>query len=252
MKLKKKLVIITGGTKGIGYAISQEFLKNNWKVIVTGRSETLHIKKNKNRYLKFIKMDVTKENDMIRLYKEAIKWSKNINCVINCAGVSSWMPIGSVDNTFIDKIFETNIKGVIWSCKHASHYLKSGSSIINISSIASKRGSKNNSIYCASKFAVNGITQSLSRELGEKNIRVNGVCPVNILTEGLKDAFKSNYSPVNKNTLFYLKEFTKQQSALSKLPTKEDIANFCYFLASDKARYITGQSFNIDSGVMPT
>ncbi len=250
--MDKKLVIITGGTRGIGQSISEEFLNNKWKVIVTGRSETSYIKKNQNKNLRYVKMDVSKEKDFIQLYKEAKKWSKSINCVINCAGISSWMPIRSVNNSFIDKIFETNVKGVIWSCKHASFYLKSGSSIINISSIASKRGSKNNSIYCASKFAVNGITQSLSKELGKENIRVNAVCPVNILTSGLKDAFKSSHSPVKGNNKNYLKDFIKQQSALPNLPNKKDVAYFCYFLASDKARYITGQSFNIDSGVMPT
>ena len=82
----------------------------------------------------------------------------------------------------------------------------------------------------------------------EKNIRVNGVCPVNILTEGLKDAFKSNYSPVNKNTLFYLKEFTKQQSALSKLPTKEDIANFVTLLPIRQGILLDNHSILIVGG----
>ena len=248
--MKKKLIIITGGTKGIGLAIAKEFLENKWKVIITGRSEPSFYKKNKNKNLKFFKMNVRFEKDHISLFKEAIKWNKSIDCLVNCAGVSSWRPIKLVDNSFVDMIFETNIKSVIWSCKQASTFMKSGSSIINISSIASKRGSKNNSIYCASKFAVNGITQSLSREFGKKNIRVNALCPVNILTNGLKSAFKSNFSPTQGNTKKYMKNFIDQQSALSKLPTKEDVAYFCYFLASDKSSHITGQSFNLDSGVV--
>ena len=140
----------------------------------------------------------------------------------------------------------------MWGCKIASQFLKSGGSIINISSIAGKRGSANNSIYCASKFGVNGITQSLSKELGQKNIRVNAICPVYIPTTGLKYALKNKTSPTKgKNINKYLKDFTNQNSSLKNLPSAEDVANFCFYLSSKDSKNITGQCINIDSGVLP-
>ena len=246
---KKKLVIITGGTVGIGSAIAKNFLQNKWNVIITGRNKK-GLANYKIKNLKFFKMDVRNEEEHIKVIKHGLIWNNSLDCYINCAGTSSWKPIGKVNEEFFYDIIDTNLKGVIWGCKQSSKKMKSGSSIINISSIASKRGSINNSIYCASKFAVNGITQSLAKELGAKKIRVNSVCPVNILTHGLKKAFKDKFSPAKNNINSYLKDFTNVQSALKKLPTKEDVANICFFLASEKAKSITGQSINIDSGIV--
>jgi len=251
VKQNKKLVIITGGTSGIGSAIAKLFLSKQWKVVITARHKK-GLANLKNNNIKFCKMDVTVEEDHKRIINESLKWNKTLDCYINCAGISSWMPIEKVDNNFFYKLIDTNLKSIIWGCKSSFKKMKSGGSIINISSIASKRGSKNNSIYCASKFAVNGVTQSLAKEFGKKNIRVNAVCPVNILTGGLKKAFKSKYSPIdNKNIDQYLKDFILNHSALKKLPNEKDVAELCYFLASNNSKYLTGQCINIDAGVLP-
>ena len=87
--------------------------------------------------------------------------------------------------TFLHMI-ETNFKGTFWGCKLASQNLQHGGNIINVSSLAGKRGSANNSVYCATKFAVNGITQALAKELGARGLRVNAVCPVYVETQGLR------------------------------------------------------------------
>ena len=251
MENNKKLVIITGGTTGIGSSIAKVFLSKKWKVIISARNKKGLANKNLKN-LKFYKMDARLEEDHIRIVELGIKWNKTLDCYINCAGISSWKPLEKVDNDFFYKLIDTNLKGVIWGCKSSYKKLKSGGSIINISSIASKRGSKNNSIYCASKFAVNGVTQSLAKEFGKKNIRVNAVCPVNILTDGLKTAFKSKYSPIGKKNIEkYLKDFILNQSALQKIPNKKDVAELCYFLASNNSKFLTGQCINIDGGVLP-
>ena len=166
-------------------------------------------------------------------------------------GLSDWRPIKKVDNLFLNKMLLTNFYSTVWGCKIASMYLKKGSSIVNISSIAGKRGSKNNSIYSASKFAVNGLTQSLSKEIGEKGIRINSVCPVLIKTPGLMKALKSKYSPANNKIDTFLKFFINNNSAMNRLPTKLEVAKLCYFLSSDEASGITGQNINIDCGVFP-
>ena len=100
--------------------------------------------------------------------------------------------------------FSKQIFIVFWGSKAASKILSKKGSIINISSIAGKRGSKNNSVYVASKFAMNGITQSLAKELGSKNLRVNAICPVLIQTDGLMKALSEESFPGSKNVdLFF-------------------------------------------------
>jgi NAD(P)-dependent dehydrogenase (short-subunit alcohol dehydrogenase family) len=127
-----------------------------------------------------------------------------------------------------------------------------GGSIINISSLAGKRGSANNSVYCAAKFGVNGITQSLAKELGPKGIRVNAVCPVYVRTEGLDEALAQPNSPTRgADTTRFLSDFASSQSALGSIPTADQIAATCVFLASSAAGAITGQCLNVDCGVMP-
>ena len=148
-------------------------------------------------------------------------------------------------------MFLSNFYSTLWGCKYSKKYLKKGSSIINISSIAGKRGSANNSVYSATKFAVNGLTQSLAKELGVKEIRVNAVCPVLVKTKGLLSALKKNESPANKNLQFFFKNFTAQNSALKRLPTATEVAELCLFLSSNAASAITGQCINLDCGVFP-
>jgi 3-oxoacyl-[acyl-carrier protein] reductase/meso-butanediol dehydrogenase/(S,S)-butanediol dehydrogenase/diacetyl reductase len=118
--------------------------------------------------------------------------------------------------------------------------------------LAGKRGSANNSVYCATKFGVNGITQALAKELGSAGIRVNAVCPVYVRTEGLNEALEEAVSPTSgADTAAYLAAFATAQSALGVLPTAEQVAATCVFLASPAAAAITGQCLNVDCGVMP-
>ncbi|MBW1775707.1 MAG: SDR family oxidoreductase, partial [Deltaproteobacteria bacterium] len=108
------------------------------------------------------------------------------------------------------------------------------------------------SVYCASKFGVNGITQALSKELGPRGIRVNAVCPVYVQTEGLLEALKEKDAPAQgDNVECYLQDFTAANAALQRLPTGEEIAQVCLFLASSGASAITGQCINVDCGVLP-
>ena len=246
--LNYKTVIILGGNKGIGLEITKHYLNNNFNVIVGGRT-TIKIKKNN---LHFYKIDATKENQVKSLYDLTIRKFKKIDVVINNLGISEWKPIDKIDENFLDKMINTNLKSFFWSCKYGAKFLKkNGGVIINMSSIAGKRGSKNNSVYSSSKFAVNGMTQSLAKELGEFSIRVNAICPVLIKTTGLEKGLKSKHSPAKGKVSSFLNKFTNEQSALGRLPTKEDVANLCFFLTSNYANSITGQCINIDCGVFP-
>ena len=98
---------------------------------------------------------------------------------------------------------------------------------------------------------MNGLTQSLAKELGPKGIRVNALCPVLIKTKGLLDALKNEYSPAQGNTELFLKNFLQANSALGNLPTGEDVGQMALFLASENNRSVTGQCINVDCGVFP-
>lgn len=251
VKKSKKTVVITGGSRGIGEVIAKGFADNGYKVIVGARVKPdFGAKYRKN--IHYVETDVRFEEDHRRLIDEALRRSGHVDVYVNCAGFSGWRSLHKIDAPFLEEMIATNLIGLFWGCKSAARALKKGGVIINISSLAGKRGSANNSVYCASKFAVTGITQALSKELGPKGIRVNAVCPVYIKTKGLLQALKSQDSPAGRGDVNkYLKKFAADNAALKRLPTAVEVADMCLFLASSKASAVTGQSINVDCGVMP-
>jgi NAD(P)-dependent dehydrogenase (short-subunit alcohol dehydrogenase family) len=200
----------------------------------------------------FHSVDTRRPQELATLVQAALDWTGRLDVMINNAGYSGWKPIADVDEKFCDLMIDTNLKGGLFGCKEASKFLQQGGSIINISSLAGKRGSANNSVYCASKFAVNGITQALGKELGARGIRVNAVCPVYVETEGLLEALEdSTAPPKGVEVATYLKDFAAANSALGTLPSGADVGRTCLFLASENASAITGQCLNVDCGVLP-
>ena len=246
----KKTVIITGGNKGIGLCISKVFADDGYAVFVGARKDTKDLQELKGD-VTFVQTNVMNEKDHQKLVKTALEKTGRLDTYINNAGFSAWRSIANIDDEFLSNMLNTNLKGVFWGCKSALAVMKSGGNIINISSIAGKRGSSNNSAYCSSKFGVNGITQSLSKEVGKKNIRVNAVCPVIIPTGGLIEALNSPESPAYDDVDGFIENFKHTQAALPELPSGDQIGNFCLFLASDAASAVTGQCINVDCGVLP-
>ena len=246
-----RTVVITGGSKGIGWELVKVFAKDGYKVISGSRSVREDVPADISKNIKQLEIDVKNREDHLKLVKAAIDWNGTLDCYINNAGFSEWRSLPDIDNKFISEIFETNLFGYFWGAQAAETALKEGGSIINISSLAAKRGTPNNSAYSATKFGVTGLTQSLCKELGPKGIRVNAVCPVLVETPGLLDALDSKHSPANNDTNKFLANFAINQTALNRLPTVNEVAQLCLFLASDNASGITGQSINVDCGVLP-
>ena len=244
-----KVAIVTAGNKGIGLEITKKLVENNYKVIVGARSNFLE--KEFKHKITFLKVDLTKFGSHQKLVEEAIKIYGKLDLYVNNLGISEWRPIQNIDEEFLNKLISTNIYSAFWGCKASEKFLQDGSSIINISSIAGKRGSKNNSVYVATKFAMNGLTQSLAKELGPRNIRVNALCPVLIKTEGLSEALGKYYSPVSNKIDDFFEDFTQSQTALKRLPKGSEVAEMVVFLASSNASAITGQCINVDCGVFP-
>lgn len=244
-------VIITGGSKGIGWELVQTYARNGYKVISGARSIREDIPEDILENIKQVVVNVKKREDHVNLVKIALDWTKNLDCYINNAGFSEWRSIASVNEDFIKDMFETNLYGYFWGAQAAAVALKTGGSILNISSLAAKRGTPNNSVYSATKFGVTGLTQSLCKELGSKGIRVNAVCPVLIETPGLVKALNQNESPAKGEADLFLNNFSTTQTALGRLPSVKEVAELCLFLTSGKASGISGQSINVDCGVLP-
>ena len=244
-----KVVVITGGNRGIGRALTECFLRDDYSVVVGSRNPN-GVEDLAPGRVRFVPIDVRNEADHVRLTEVAAEMGTLV-AYVNNAGYSAWSPIGEITDAFFDDMMATNLKGAFWGCKAAAAALGQGGSIINISSMAAKRGSANNSVYCATKFGMNGLTQSLAKELGPQGIRVNAICPVLVRTDGLIEALSREDSPAKGDPETFLENFRKANAALDHLPTGEEVGNYAVWLASDRASAMTGQCVNVDCGVFP-
>ena len=244
-------VIVTGGNRGIGRSITESYVKAGYTVIVGARTEQ-NIQEIDPNHVIFHSIDVRDEAAHVALAKMAINATGRLDAWVNNAGVSAWKPIDEIDEAFFDELMGINLKGAFWGCKVAAqHMTGAGGSIINISSIAGKRGSANNAMYCATKFGMNGLTQSLAKELGPRGIRVNALCPVLIKTNGLMDALAAPHSPADGDPDGFLGKFQAANSATGSLPRGEDVGSLAVYLSSPENSAITGQCINVDCGVFP-
>ena len=187
--LEGKVAIITGGTRGIGYEIVKKFLDNKAKVVLFGsREESVNkavVNLKKDGYDVFgLYPNLSNMDEVRNAYDEVVKKYGKIDILVNNAGISSSTPFEKYTDDEYEKIVEINIKAVYNCSKVIFEYMKeTGGVIINTSSMVSVYGQPSGVMYPASKFAVNGITKSLARELGKYNIRVNAVAPGIIETD---------------------------------------------------------------------
>jgi NAD(P)-dependent dehydrogenase (short-subunit alcohol dehydrogenase family) len=246
--MNQKTIVITGASAGIGLEIAKKYLDEGHKVYTIARRNILTIKKNHFH----IQGDLSRWGECQKLANKIKKEINSLDVLINNVGKSEWRPINKIDEAFFNAMMALNVASYVAITNGLFSILTSGSSIINISSMAGKRGTPNNSIYCATKFAINGLTQSWAKEFGARGIRVNAICPVLIRSEGLDEALVQPDSPAEFVGIDkFLEDFKKSQSALGRLPTAKDVADFCYFLSSHHAHSITGQCINLDCGVFP-
>jgi NAD(P)-dependent dehydrogenase (short-subunit alcohol dehydrogenase family) len=201
--------------------------------------------------------DITKEEDIIKLIDSVLKEYGHIDILVNNAravtGQDS-MPLVELDSSVWDRVIAVNLRGTYLCCKYAGRQMieqKTGGRIINISSEAGKRGVANMAAYCASKFGIIGLTQSLALDLAPYQITVNAICP------GSTDTHRVNYRErllAEKQGIpeDELREQRLQERArkipLGRAAVPDDIAAVAAFLASEEAGYITGQSINVSGG----
>ena len=243
MKLKDKVAIITGGSRGIGYATAEKFIQEGAAVIITASSPATAqkaVEQLKEKYptakVSGISPDLSSLESVKSAFAEVAATYGVIDILVNNAGVSESTPLLSYTEETFDKVMDLNVKGVFNASRVAVEYMeKQGTGVIlNTSSMVSIYGQSSGFAYPASKFAVNGMTLSLARELGPKGIRVNAVAPGITETDMMKAVPKEVIEPLIK------------QIPLRRIGQPEDIANAFAFLASNEASYITGVVLNVD------
>ena len=246
-KLKDKVAIVTGASKGIGASIARHLADEGAAVVVNYASS----KDSADRVVEEIirkggkaiavQANVAKEAEIERLFAEAKKAFGRVDVLVNNAGIYEFFPLEDVTEQHFHKQFDLNVLGLILAAREAvKHFGPAGGSIINISSIASTLTPPNSSVYNATKAAVDAVTRSLAKELGPRNIRVNAINPGMVETEGVRAAG------------FAEGDFRKQVEALTplgRIGQTQDIAPAAVFLASEDAAWITGETLLIAGGL---
>ncbi|WP_026375919.1 SDR family oxidoreductase [Aestuariibacter salexigens] len=239
------IVLVTGGSRGIGAATSKYLAKQGYSVCVNYRSNEVEannvvteITENGGTAIS-VQADVSNEEDVKRLFNTLDQTVGRITHLVNNAGILlPQMPITSMTAERINKVLSTNVTSYFLCCREAIARMANGGSIVNVSSAASRLGSPSEYVdYAASKGAIDTLTTGLSLEVADKNIRVNCVRPGFIYTEMHADGGEANRI-----------ERVKQHIPLQRGGTPEEVAASIAFLLSNEAAYITGTFVDIAGG----
>ena len=242
--MKNKVVLITGGSRGIGAELVRTFAASGYNVAFSyNKSEDKALKleselSNKNVQVKAFKCDNNILGNNEKLVQDVLKVFGRIDVLVNNAGISLSKLLIDTSNDEIIKVINTNLNSVMITSREVLKSMISNNygKIINISSIWGVNGASMETVYSASKAGVIGFTQGLAKEVGLMGITVNAIAPGVIMTDMMKG--------YNKEEI----EELKNQTAVGRLGKPQDIAETALFLASDKASYITGQCISIDGG----
>ncbi|QGJ71045.1 Short chain dehydrogenase [Planctomycetales bacterium 10988] len=249
MDFTDKVVLVTGGTSGIGQEVALKFAKAGAKVVLAGRREeegqaVVDEIASAGGEAKFIQTDITQEDQVKQLVDSTVSSFGRLDIAVNNAGVEVNGPVTDFTEADYRKVFDINVLGVLLSLKYEiPAMLKSGGgSIVNTSSVAGNTGMAEMSLYVASKFAVEGITKSVALELAEKSIRVNAVAPAAIVTPML------NRITGGEGTEMY-QQFVEMHP-VKRLGKSKEVAAAILFLASDAASFSTGITLPVDGGML--
>lgn len=244
-KLKNKVAVVTGASKGIGAAIAKHLAAEGASVVVNYSTSKAGADRVVDEIVKkggkaiAVQANVSKLPDIQKLIAQTVKTYGKLDILVNNAGVYEFTPLENITAEFYHRMFDLNVLGLILTSKEAvNHFGPSGGSIINISSLASVLAVPEASVYSATKAAVDTITRSLSMELGPRKIRVNAVNPGVVATEGTSELIQGDF----------LKEAV-DRTPLGRVGQPTDIAPVVAFLASDDAAWITGETIFVSGGL---
>ncbi|QES90688.1 SDR family NAD(P)-dependent oxidoreductase [Rhizosphaericola mali] len=245
-KLTNKVAVVTGASKGIGASIAQHLAAEGAKVVVNYASSkegadkvVVNIKSDGGEAIA-IQADVSKQSDIQRLFEETKAQFGRVDILVNNAGIYEFSPLEQITPAHFSKQFNLNVFGLLFTMQKATEYFdENGGNIINISSVVSKTPFPGASVYSATKAAVDAFTIALSKELGNKKIRVNSVLPGMIETEGTHAAGITG-SDMEKQM--------EAQTPLGRIGIPSDIGKVVTFLASEDAGWITGDTIVVSGG----
>ncbi len=255
--LENQIAVVTGGAQGLGRAICHRLAREGAHVIVAdlnviGAEEVVQeINSQTDRTALAVELDVTTEEQVAAMANLAVDRFGRIDLLVSNAGILIAEPVDEFPAERWQAVIDVNLFGYFLCAKHVARVMKVQRSgcIIQINSKSGKKGSYKNSAYAASKFGGIGLTQSIALELAEYGIRVNAVCPGNLLDSPLwVDSLYSQYA-----RKWNITEKEVRQRYIDKVPmrrgcTYDDVCNVVVFLASEQASYMTGQAINVTGG----
>jgi 3-oxoacyl-[acyl-carrier protein] reductase len=246
-KLSNKVAVVTGASKGIGAEIARELAAAGAAVVVnyaTSRDAADKVVAEiagSGGKAAAIQGDVAKAADVERLFAETKRTFGQIDVLVNNAGIYEFAPLEAVSEEEFHRLFNTNVLGVLLATREAvKHFGPNGGSVINLSSVVTRTAPPMSAVYVATKSAVEGITRVLAKELGPRKIRVNSISPGVVETEGTHSAgiIGSDFE-----------QQAVQQTPLGRFGQPTDIAPAVVFLASDDARWVTGETLAVSGGM---
>lgn len=246
-KLKNKVAIVTGASKGIGASIALHLAAEGASVVVNystsseGAHRVVSEIQAKGGKAIAVQANVSKHNDIKHLFDETSKAFGKLDILVNNAGIYEFAPIENITKEHFYKLFDLNVLGILLTSQEAvKHFGPEGGSIINISSVASVTAPPHFAVYSATKAAVDSITKTLGKELGPRKIRVNAINPGLVETEGVHTAGIAQSS---------FRTQIESDTPLQRIGQPQDIAPAVVFLASDDSAWMTCETLVISGGL---
>lgn len=255
--LQKQIAIVTGGAQGLGEAICYRLAREGAHVVAAdlnlegAERVAREIMAQNDRRAIAVRVDVTDELQVAAMVDRAVQEFGRLDILVSNAGI---LIAGPADEFPAEKwrlVIDVNLVGYFLCAKHAARVMKAQRSgvIIQINSKSGKKGSYKNSAYAASKFGGIGLSQSIALELAEFGVRVNAVCPGNLLDSPLwVDSLYAQYAKKWDITEEQVRKKYVDQAPMKRGCTYDDVTNVIVFLASDQASYLTGQALNVTGG----
>lgn len=257
MRFKDKVVLVTGAAQGLGRAIAERFASEGAIVLVADINEdgaklaAEEIAEKHGAKAVGLRMDVTDDFEVHTAMNAIERDFGRLDVLVANAGILKAYELTEFPVSEWRQVIEVNLVGYMICAKHACQIMQKQRSgvIIQINSKSGKRGSFGNSAYSASKFGGIGLTQSLALEMAPYNVRVNAVCPGNLLEGTLwQQSLFEQYARTQGLAIEQVKQKYVDQVPLSRGCTHDDVTNAVLFLASDEAGYMTGQAVNVTGG----
>ena len=247
LSLKGKVAVVTGGTRGIGYAVVRKYLEAGASVALFGSRQCTAAaaleritSELPGANVMALSPDLSDSASVEGAFGEVVKRFGRIDILVNNAGISQSLPLNEYSDEEMNRILDLNLKAVFVCCRAAARLMEAsgGGVVLNTSSVVSLYGQPSGCLYPTTKFAVNGLTKSLSRELAPRGIRVNAVAPGVTRTDMVASLPEAMIKPL------------VARIPIGRVGEPDEVADAFLFLASDMASYITGVVLPVDGGVI--